>query len=101
MNKIIEDLISHVENSVTTERRVAEEVPENSFMNWLRSRISSKNINIIFEYVDSKRFKWVSDALGSQVQKWNIRTPVFISAQTGTGKNTFIRENLLTTFVIA
>ena len=88
MNKIIEDLISHVENSVTTERRVAEEVPENSFMNWLRIRISSKNINIIFEYVDSKRFKWVSDALYSHVPKWNIRTPVFISAQTGTGKNT-------------
>ena len=95
MNDIIEESIRRLENSVTTERRVAEDVPSNTFMRWLR-RISDENINIIFEYIDSKKFKWVSDALDSHVQKWNIRTPVFISTQTGTGKNTFIRENLLT-----
>lgn len=95
MNKIIEESIRRLENSVTTERRVAENVPSNTFMRWLR-RISDENINIGFEHIDSKKFKWVSDALDSHVQKWNIRTPVFISAQTGTGKNTFIREKLLT-----
>lgn len=96
MNKIIEDSIRRIENSVTTLSVEAEAVPSNTFMRWLRSRISSGNINIVFEYVDSKRFKWVSDALDSHVPKWNIQTPVFISAQTGTGKNTFIRESLLT-----
>ena len=96
MNKIIEDSIKRLENSVRVVIPVAKDVPSNTFMNWLRSRISNENINIIFEYIDSKQFKWVSDALGSHVQKWNIRTPVFISTQTGTGKNTFIRENLLT-----
>ncbi|MBR0287609.1 MAG: DEAD/DEAH box helicase family protein, partial [Selenomonadaceae bacterium] len=96
MNKIMEDLISHVENSVTILSVEADAVPSNTFMRWLRSMISSGNINIVFEYVDSKRFKWVSDALDSHVSKWNIKTPVFISAQTGTGKNTFIRESLLT-----
>ena len=95
MRKRIEDLIRHVENSVTTVRMEAETVPSNTFMRWLR-RISDENINIIFEYIDSKKFKWVSDALGSHVQRWNILTPVFISAQTGTGKNTFVKENLLT-----
>ena len=96
MNKIIEESIKRLENSVTTERRVAEDVPSNTFMNWLRSMISSGNIDIKFEYIDSKQFIWLSDALDSHVQKWNIRTPVFISAQTGTGKNTFVKENLLT-----
>lgn len=95
MRKRIEDSIRHVENSVTTVRMEAETVPSNTFMRWLR-RISDENINIIFEYIDSKKFKWVSDALGSHVQRWNILTPVFISAQTGTGKNTFVKENLLT-----
>ena len=96
MNRIIEESIKRLENSVTTERRVAEDVPSNTFMNWLRSMISSGNIDIKFEYIDSKQFIWLSDALDSHVQKWNIRTPVFISAQTGTGKNTFVKENLLT-----
>ena len=93
---MLEESIRRLENSVTTERRVAESVPSNTFMNWLRSMISSGNIDIKFEYIDSKQFIWLSDALDSHVQKWNIRTPVFISAQTGTGKNTFVKENLLT-----
>ena len=46
MNDIIEESIRRLENSVTTERRVAESVPSNTFMNWLRSMISSGNINI-------------------------------------------------------
>ena len=55
MRKRIEDLIRHVENSVTTVRMEAETVPSNTFMRWLR-RISDENINIIFEYIDSKKF---------------------------------------------
>lgn len=94
MSQVIEDLRRHVRNSVTILITEAENVPSNTFMRWLR-RILDENINIRFEYVDSKKIKWVSDALGSYVQRWNIQTPVFISAQTGTGKNTFVREDLL------
>ena len=71
MNKIIEESIRRLENSVTIVRTEAESVPSNTFMNWLRSRISDENINIVFDYVDSKKAKWVSDALDSHVQKWN------------------------------
>ena len=46
MRKIIEDSIRHVENAVTIIRTEAESVPSNTFMRWLRSRISDENINI-------------------------------------------------------
>lgn len=76
-------------------RKGTKNLPSNSFMNWLRDRIDNGNINIDFNYIDSKDCKWLSDALKNKINLWNHLTPVFISAQTGTGKNTFIRENLL------
>lgn len=76
-------------------RKGTKNLPSNSFMNWLRDRIDNGNINIDFNYIDSKDCKWLSDALKNKINLWNHLTPVFISAQTGTGKNTFIREHLL------
>lgn len=71
-------------------------VPTNSFMNWFRDRISAGNIKIILDYIDSNEYKWVSEAISKQeINSWNNATPIFISAQTGTGKNTFIRKRLL------
>ena len=70
-------------------------VPNNSFMNWLRDRIANGNLRINFEFIDSHKYKWISDAITPKMNNWNINTPVFISAQTGTGKNTFIQKKLL------
>ncbi|WP_371371030.1 DEAD/DEAH box helicase [Sporomusa aerivorans] len=39
--------------------------------------------------------KSVSDAIGNAYQKWNPKTPVLISAQTGAGKNYFVKTILL------
>ncbi len=38
---------------------------------------------------------WVSDGLGSDYQYWNHSQPIFISAQTGKGKNHFIMNQLI------
>lgn len=43
----------------------------------------------------SKHNKWVSDGLEDEIPKWHHQNPVFISAQTGSGKNHFIVEKLL------
>ena len=80
---------------VTLKRERAKNVPNNSFMSWLRDRVDNGNININFHYIDSEECKWLSNALETKIDLWNCLTPVFISAQTGTGKNTFIRKNLL------
>lgn len=39
--------------------------------------------------------KFVSDGLAPFFKKWHYKNPVFISAQTGSGKNTFILHSLL------
>jgi len=39
--------------------------------------------------------KYVSDGIGDNYNQWNSYNPVFISAQTGTGKNTFIEDVLI------
>ena len=71
-------------------------VPNNSFMNWFRDRMSAGNIKVMLNYIDSKKYKWVSEAISKQeIDSWNSATPIFISAQTGTGKNTFIKKTLL------
>ena len=80
---------------VEIRRNGTKNLPENTFMNWLRDRILNENIKVNFEFIDSQKYEWLSDALALEIRKWNINTPVFISAQTGTGKNTFIRKKLL------
>lgn len=39
--------------------------------------------------------KFVSEGIGEKYKSWGVQTPVFISAQTGSGKNTFIEEVLI------
>lgn len=43
----------------------------------------------------SKSGQWVSDALKDEISSWTHRDAVFISAQTGSGKNHFIAEYLI------
>ena len=86
-----------IENmKVSVKREGAINVPQNSFMNWFRDRIRAGNIKMMFNYIDSNKYKWISEAISKQkINSWNNATPIFISAQTGTGKNTFIRKTLL------
>lgn len=39
--------------------------------------------------------KYISDGIGEEYMNWAAQNPVFISAQTGTGKNTFIENTLI------
>lgn len=56
-------------------------------------RESDINYDIIKEFkLDSK---FVSEGIGEDYKQWNAYNPVFISAQTGMGKNTFIEEVLI------
>ena len=86
-----------IENmKVSVKREGAINVPQNSFMNWFGDRIRAGNIKMMFNYIDSNKYKWISEAISKQkINSWNNATPIFISAQTGTGKNTFIRKTLL------
>ncbi|WP_055669429.1 DEAD/DEAH box helicase family protein [Desnuesiella massiliensis] len=68
-----------------------------SLKNALKPKISRKNINILNDdmvTVKNVKSKYVSDGIGEDYKQWNPYDPVFISAQTGMGKNTFI-ENIL------
>ena len=87
------DKITKEHPVVNVTRSGALNVPNNSFMNWFRDRMSAGNIEIKLNYIDSKKYKWVSEAISKQeINSWNNATPIFISAQTGTGKNTFIKK---------
>ena len=54
---------------------------------------TKKEIRLIFK--ENKDSGFVSDFLANECQNWNYRTPVFIDAGTGKGKNTFIFKHLL------
>lgn len=54
---------------------------------------TKKEIRLIFK--ENKDSGFVSDFLVDEYQNWTYRTPVFIDAGTGRGKNTFILKHLL------
>ena len=80
-------------------------LPVNTFTEWLKDRIGSKNIILDFEFRND--VKWLMDIIrGSQekydlsklyevVDSWRANKPILISSQTGSGKNTFIRKILM------
>ena len=45
--------------------------------------------------VGNRSHRFVSDGIGADYKKWDARNPVFISAQTGSGKNHFLENVLL------
>lgn len=52
--------------------------------------------NIDFKYYSREEVRYVSDVIGKDdIVKWESDSPVFISAQTGSGKNFFIKEILI------
>ena len=68
-------------------------LPKDYFMKWLREKISKNDIRLNF-YFDDKNSN-LTDFIKNEIYKWNPNSPVFISAQTGSGKNYFIQETLL------
>lgn len=60
-------------------------------------KVSIKPYNALNDYIVSLKninSKFVSDGIGDDFKSWN-QNPVFISAQTGMGKNTFIENTLI------
>lgn len=68
-------------------------LPDKYFMKWLREKISENKIRLNFSFDDKSTN--VTDFIKNEIDNWNNNSPVFISAQTGVGKNYFIREELL------
>lgn len=68
-------------------------LPNGNFYNWIKTQVKAGLLNIHFSLC---RETYVSDAINtSTIKSWKPHIPVIISAQTGTGKNTFILETLL------
>ena len=67
--------------------------PTNSFINWLSERYDNHDIIFNVEYSDLRN---VSDFITSkQIESWTSSEPIFISAQTGFGKNHFIKQSIV------
>ncbi len=81
-------------------------IPTNYFMDWFRARVEPINrqdyendrryaetITVNLHYSEKKYLtEFITDA---EINYWNSEKPVFISAQTGTGKNYFVQHLLL------
>lgn len=69
-------------------------LPENTGINWLENKLNSGELNIKTKIADTCRY--LSDFISvDEIAAWTSQVPVFISAQTGAGKNYFIQNVLL------
>ena len=55
--------------------------PANYFMNWFREKISANKITLNFHY--EPKICYVDDFLLHEIDEWNSKVPIIISAQTG------------------
>lgn len=68
-------------------------LPENYFMKWFRERMEEGRINLRFK---ASGERYLSDFIQeNDINEWRPDMPVFISAQTGAGKNWFIQQILM------
>ena len=86
-------------------------LPENYFMKWLSehikknddspkkriplspdTKIAPEDIEIDFHFDE---YKYLTDFISDEIDKWQPNEPIIISAQTGSGKNHFIQKTLL------
>ncbi|MBO6179444.1 MAG: DEAD/DEAH box helicase family protein [Selenomonadaceae bacterium] len=68
-------------------------LPENYFMKWFRERMKEGRINLRFK---ASGERYLSDFIKKDdIDEWRPEMPVFISAQTGAGKNWFIQQILM------
>ena len=93
-----------------------QKLPYDYFIWWLKRRLQERNVedwngntigstsnkykDINLEFYYSDEHKHLSDFIDYEMMySWNSKTPIFISAQTGAGKNYFIQNTLLKTLV--
>ena len=70
-------------------------IPENYFMKWFNDFYWVLN-HVTINFYRNSNFKYISDFISNDtIKEWNHTTPVFISAQTGSGKSFFIQNVLL------
>lgn len=80
---------------------ITREAEETHFMNWMRKKLTpseksdfppcSDHMKYDFMHISNQR---ISDALEQEYLQWTCENPVFISAQTGSGKNYFILNEI-------
>ena len=70
------------------------ELPEGYFTNWLFDKIDADKIQPYFRHFNHSRF--VSECITKEdIKNWKKKKPVFISAQTGSGKTRFVIDCLI------
>ena len=67
--------------------------PEQSFMKWLRHELHEKKLIVLFHYAEARYI--AEEITPAVIDNWTSEKPVIISAQTGTGKNYFVQNELL------
>lgn len=68
-------------------------IPTNSFIHWLDERYTNNDIIFDVNYADEGN---VNDFIKDyDIKNWKSTEPVFISTQTGSGKNYFIKDKLV------
>ena len=84
-------------------REPSNRIPSNHFLSWLKEKMPSEiKIHLhhryyrnLEEYFSSDNRFLSSFITKDDIRRWNPSVPILISAQTGTGKNTFIQRVLL------
>lgn len=61
----------------------------------LREWLEEGNVKLHFTFQTRYECQYVTDLVGESWRQWRSDCPVFISAQTGTGKNTFVENKIL------
>lgn len=73
-------------------------LPENYFVNWLEEKQREGHLKFDFKiYEKGYLSKFITE---NDIRSWNPETPVFISSQTGTGKNYFIQDVLVRDLIL-
>lgn len=66
------------------------------FVNWLETKQKEGHLKFNLKVYEKKDGEHLSDYITEiDIEAWKSETPVFISAQTGTGKNYFIQQVLI------
>ena len=73
-------------------------LPENYFINWLEEKQREGHLKFDFKiYEKGYLSEFITE---NDIRSWNPETPVFISSQTGTGKNYFIQNVLIRDLIL-
>ena len=67
--------------------------PEHYFMKFLRAELESNHLKLVTRYSEAR---YIADEITyDEINSWHSDMPVIISAQTGSGKNYFVQNKLL------